>query len=460
MGSPITFSGFSQIDWNVVLNAVMAQERQPSEYLQTQKRTLETQNTAIGTLLSKLNTLDSAIGALGTTTSVTPTKVTSSSANVEVSAGTGATEGTYSIVVSQLARAQVMASSSTFDSLDAEVATGGTITLASGDADPVTVTLSGTTTLSELASAINATEDIPVSASVVQTTPGSYQLVLTGRDTGADHAFTVSTSLTGGLGLAFTDTDGDNTAGDSVADLVQTARNASFTVNGLPVETASNVASEVVPGATLTLKKQDSAETVTVAVSRDDDASTGRLQKFMDAYNDVVQFMKDQDSLALAGKPNLARDPMLRALRNNLRSALQAVHPEGGTFTQLAQIGVGFDRAGKLILDRSVYTTAVAAATSDVQTLLSGTDGETGVFGALAAQLANYTQTGGQISLARDRISDQVKGLTQRLDSFEQRLAVRRASLQKTFLEAERLMSQLNSQGSSLGQLGSQFQSF
>ena len=53
MGSPITFSGFNSIDFNQILNAVMAQERTPLTRLETQKKTLESQNSAFATLGTK-----------------------------------------------------------------------------------------------------------------------------------------------------------------------------------------------------------------------------------------------------------------------------------------------------------------------------------------------------------------------------------------------------------------------
>lgn len=459
MGSPITFSGFNSIDWNQVLNAVMAQERQPVTTLETQKSTLETQKTAFGTLLSKLTALESAVNKLGTTTSINPTKATSSSPNVEVSASSSATPGTYNLVVSTLARAQVMASSSSYSSLDAVVASGGTLTITPAEGDPVDIAITASTTLSDLAAAINAEAQGSATASVVQTTPGNYRLVLTGKETGVANAFTLSSTLTGGEGLAFTDTDADNVSGDDAADLVQTALNASFTVNGLAVESTSNIVTGVVPGATLTLKKQDAAETVSISVSRDADAAVALLQTFMSAYNDIVQFMKDQDTAALAGKASLSRNPLLRGFRNSFRAALQGTYAEGDTFTMLAQIGVGFDRSGKLTLDRTVLDAAVAASPSGVQTLLSGVDGSGGVFGALATTVEDYTKAGGLIGLARERLTTQVKGIDSRLDALEARLAVRRAALQREYQDADRLMSQLTSQGNSLSQLGIQFQS-
>ena len=436
----------------------MAQERLPATQLETRQKTLSSQNQLLGTLLTKLNTLQDALGGLADADSINPSTAASSSSNVLVSAGSAATPGTYNLVVSQLARSQVMASSSTYSSLTDVAATAGSLTFTPATGDPVTVTLSGSTTLTGLAAAINNTEDIPVTASVVQTAPGTYKLVLTGKETGAPNAFTVTSTLSGGAGVTFTDTDGDNTYGDSAADLVQSALNASFTVNGLAVQSASNIVTGAVPGATLTLKKQDPSETVTVSVSRDEAEATSRIQAFMDAYNGIVLFMKEQDAADLAGRASLAKNPLLRGFRNNFRTALQANHPEAGTFTTLAQIGIGFDRTGKMTLDKDAFKTASTTSLSSVQTLLSGADGDGGVIGALVTAVTDYTEAGGLLSTARDRLTQQVKDIGTRLDALDARLAVRRLALQKEFLEADRLMQQLNSQGSSLSQLGVSFQ--
>jgi len=459
VGSPITFSGFNSIDWTLILNAVMEQERQPIKALETQKSTLQTQNSGLGTLLTKLNTLDAAITRLAEANSITPSSAESSGANVAVSAGSAATPGTYDVVVTQLARAQVIASSSTYASVDDVVATGGTLTISPASGDPVEIAISTDTTLAGLAAAINAATDSPVTAAVVQSNPGSYQLVLTGKNTGSANAFTLTSTLSGGAGVTFVDTDADNVFGDSAADLVRSAQDALLTVNGLAVQATSNIVTDVIPGATLTLKAASPTESTTITVARDDNEAASRLQSFISAYNDIVQFMKDQDTAALAGRASLARYPLLRSFKDAVRSIVQDSYPEGNTFTQLAQIGVGFDRTGKMTLDRTVFDAAMDSSAGNVQSLLSGTGGTGGVFGALDDTLAEYTQTGGLVAQARERMTQQVKDMTTRLDAFDAHLAIRRAALQKQFQEAERLMSQLSAQGNSLSQLGAQYRS-
>jgi len=61
MGSPITLSGFNSIDFNLILNTIMQQERQPVVALEAQKKSLDAQKSTFGSLASKLGALESAV---------------------------------------------------------------------------------------------------------------------------------------------------------------------------------------------------------------------------------------------------------------------------------------------------------------------------------------------------------------------------------------------------------------
>jgi flagellar hook-associated protein 2 len=460
VGSPITFSGFNSIDFNMILNAVMAQERVPLTNLETKKKTLETQNTHFGTLAGKLSTLESAARALTDEDSLAFLTATSSSAGVGVSATTGTVTGTFDLVVTELARAQVTASSSTYAAATDVVATGGSLTLTPGNGDPATViTVTGSTTLQGLADLINAEDDAPAAASVVQTSPGVYQLVLTGKETGTTNAFTITDALTGGAGITFTDTDADGVSGDSAADNTQAALNAAFTVNGLAVSSATNTVTDVLDGVTLTLLQKDPATTVTVRVDRDDSKAKDLIKKFINAYNDITTFAKDQTTAAIAGRASIGRDPLLKGLRETMRNAAMDEYP-GGTLTRLAEIGVGFDSTGKMILEDEVFDNAVATSASAVQELVSGAAGDAGAFGAMVTAIEEYTQAGGLVASMRERIDDQVSELTKRLDTLEERLALRRASLQREYMAADLAMTRLKSQSSSLSAVGGGYRLF
>lgn len=461
MSSPITFSGFNSIDFNQVLEAVMIQERAPLTRLENQKKTLESQNTAFSTLAGKLATLETAIENLGKADSLALLTATSSNAGVGVSATGGTVTGTYDITVTELARAQSTSSASTYGSLTDQVATGGTLTLTPGDGGAaVTITLSGPTTLSGLAAAINANEDSPAAASVVQTSPGQYRLVLSGKETGASNGFTITDGLTGGLGLTFTDTNGDGVSGDSPEDNTQSALNAALTVNGLPVTSASNTVTDVVPGATLSLTKKDPDAIITVKVNRDTTAAKDLVKKFVTAYNDLTTFAKDQNTAAIAGRTSIGRDPLLRGMRDALRSAVNGDYEDGGgAYTRLAAIGIGFDMTGKMTLDDKLFEKA-AAKPIDLQQLMSGADGKSGAFGAMTKLVEEYTETGGLLGSIRERNDEQIRGLSRRIDSSTAQLEIRRRALQQEYIAADLAMTRLKSQSSALSSIGGQYRLF
>jgi len=443
----------------MILNAVMQQERLPLTRLESQKQTLETQKTAFGTLATKLSAIESASDALKAADSMGVLKATSSGAGVEVSAATGTNAGTYNVVVSQLAQSQVLASG-TFASLDDVVATSGSLTITPASGDPLVITISASTSIAELAELINDNSDSPVTAAVVQSSPGAYQLVLTGKETGVANQFTLAHALSGGAGLTFADTDADNIYGDSDADNTQVARNALFTVNGLPIESASNTVDDVVPGVVLTLRDADPDANVVIDVTRDASAAKGKVEAFIDAYNAVVTFLNEQNTAGIAGKASIGRDPLFRGFKNGMRQALQAVYPDATAYSRLASIGLGFDTSGKLTLDSKLFEAAVDSNPADLQKLFAGADGDGGAFGAISSMIESYTESGGLIADMRDRITEQVRTLTNRLDQMELRLEIRRASLQREFTAADRAMTQLRSQGDSLGALSNQYRLF
>jgi flagellar hook-associated protein 2 len=447
MGSPITFSGFNQIDFNQILNAVMGQERAPLTRLETQKKTLETTNSAFGTLVGKLSTLETAVENLKQEDSLALLTATSNNSGVGVSASTGTVTGTYDIVVSELAKSQVTASSSTYATLDTVVATGGSLTLTPTTGDPVTITISASTTLAGLVAAVNNDDESPVAASAVQTSPGVYQLMLTGKETGSTHAFTITNALTGGAGVTMAGVNAQN------------AIDAEFTVNGLDVVSASNTVSDVIPGATLTLSKKDPDTTVTVQVNRDGNAAKDKIKKFVTAYNDLVTFAKDQGLAATAGKASIGRDPLLRGVRDTLRNAIGDDY-EDGTLERLAEIGIGFDMTGKMTLDEELLADRLADSPADTQLLLSGTDGTGGAFGAMSALIEEYTQSDGLVAETRGRIDEQIRTLSRRIDTVSAQLEVRRLALQREYIAADLAMSRLKAQSSSLQTVGSAYRLF
>ncbi|MDE3153961.1 MAG: flagellar filament capping protein FliD [Acidobacteriota bacterium] len=437
---PITLSGFNNIDFNSILQAMMQQASIPLTNLQSQQQTLQSQNSIYSSLAGQLGTLETAAAALKSSTSLSGTSVTNTDPTaVSVSTGTTTPQGSYSIVVGALAQAQVTASSTTYaDSDTTVVASGGSLTIGGA-----TVTLTGNTTLQGLADAINGTANIPVTASVVQGTPGQYELVLTGTQTGTTNAFAITNNLTGGAGITF----GAN---------AQDAANASVTVNGLTITSATNTIANAIPGGSLTVSKADPATTISVTVNQDTTAAKSAIQSFVTAYNNLESFINSQQQASLNNTTNIMNDGVLRGLSSSLRAAIGGSSSADSTFQYLSQVGIGFDSSGNLTFDGGAFDTAVASSSlSHVQTMFSGNGTTDGIFTSIDNVLSDYVGSGGLVANQQTNITNELSSLATQISNMQSQLAIQQQSLQQQFTAADSAISALNQQGSSLSSLNS-----
>lgn len=450
MGSPITFSGANGIDFGMILTAIMSQESQPLQAMQTRQAALQAKANTFGTLTARAVALQEAAARLSDSSGLSGYAATSSDGTaIGVSSTSSAMPGRYEVVVSALARAQVTASTTTAPDPDAVVATGGTITIGGH-----TVTLAGSTTLRQLADAINASSDPPARASVVQSGPGAYRLVLSARETGVANGFTVSNNLTGGSGVAFGDADGNGVSGDTAADNAVQASDAAMTVNNIPITSTTNTITAAIPGVTFTAFRANPASTVVVDVAQDTASLKNKIATFVQAYNDFTKFVTDQGaSAARSDQASIGRDPLLRQIKEQVRSTLAGQAGTGGVFSALSQVGIEFTRTGTLTLNETALNDAVENGTADLERLFAGTAGTPGLLAMLDTQLDNFTRSDGLIPGARKQATEQATRLSDSISSMQDRLAIRRASLQREFIAADRAMSQLTSQSGSLSQL-------
>jgi flagellar hook-associated protein 2 len=440
MSSPITLSGFNNIDFSSVLNALMAQERIPVTQLTNQRTALSNQKTFFSTFASKLASLDSAVDALTAANAFDGRAATVSdptAATVQVGGSTP--RGSYSVVVSSLAKAQVTGTSSTHADHDTTiVANGGTLTIGG-----VAVNVTGPLTLDGLRDAINDAPDIGVTASVVQN-GSNYQLVLTGHETGAANSFVVGNSLSGGAGVAF------------AAANAQDASNAAGTVNGIAFSTPTNTIQGAIPGGTLdVVKTAPPTNPIVITITGDRSSLKELVQKVRLAYNEVVAFIDDQQLAAKEKNPaSIGRDPLVRNLRSQLAQVLNQERTVSGVFTAISQVGLSFSRTGQLEFNESEFDAALDRDAAGVQALFRGSGGTSGAFSDLSTTVASYTAAGGLLPTAQSRLDDQVLRIGARIDDFEVRLAARREALQREFTAADLAIKQLNNSAGQLGSLG------
>ncbi|HEY9765867.1 MAG TPA: flagellar cap protein FliD N-terminal domain-containing protein, partial [Chroococcales cyanobacterium] len=123
MSTSFNVSGIaSGLDWKTMVDQMMALERNPLIRLQTRKKNLQDKNSAFQDINTKLLNLDKALGDLMLDANLKPKKATvnsptiagatSPTVSVSATASPDAPVGSYTFVVSQLATASTLGSTS------------------------------------------------------------------------------------------------------------------------------------------------------------------------------------------------------------------------------------------------------------------------------------------------------------------------------------------------------------
>ncbi|GIV06658.1 MAG: hypothetical protein KatS3mg016_2233 [Fimbriimonadales bacterium] len=151
-------------------------------------------------------------------------------------------------------------------------------------------------------------------------------------------------------------------------ELVQ-AQDAEFTIDGFQFTRSRNQINDVIPGVTITLLSADASnpKTATLTLTRDAEAARGAVSNFVNAFNSLVDFLKQNASLdkqtlqvgVLFGDTTVGT--VMDGLINRTISALPNVE-EG--LRVLAQVGVQLGQDGKLTFDEGKFNQAI---TQDLQ---------------------------------------------------------------------------------------------
>ncbi len=464
----ISFGGLaSGLDTKAIISALVSIERRPISALETKKSSLGKQKSLYGDLRGLLDKLETAAKALKTTNDFLKMKAVSDDENVvTVEASNNAEPGTYSLRVVALAQAQVNAttgSASPTESLggpvDFFINSGGNQTLISV-ADP---------NLTSIAAAINQAADNPstdtgVRAEVVDTGntanggANRYQLVLRSTTPGVENGFTVALDDPNGP-PAF-----NAVINQLASNTLSQAQDAQLLINGTPQGTGgitvyrpTNQVSDLWPGITLDLKSVPSPnKNITITVSTDAEATSKKVQEFVDAYNKVVDFFTEQNALTAEGKAKgpLFGDSTLRSMRSSLRGIVGASVGDTGNsaYQLLAQAGITSDTAGKLTFNSTKFAESLADDEEAVTRLFAGDTN--GIANKLIGQIDSYTDSvEGLIKTRSEAFDRQVKDTQTRIDQAERRVTLYQQQLETRYANLESLLTRLQGQGTSLSSL-------
>jgi flagellar hook-associated protein 2 len=453
----ITIGGLATgLDTDSIVTQLVALERQRSlTPLNTDRTDASARQIALQTFNGKVAAFLTALNKLKDPDGVLIRKVSSSNESVlTATSDAGAHSGSTDITVNHLARPAIATSVNGKAAATSTVASGsGTFAFRVGPTGTVqTLNVDATTTLEDLASAINEL-DAGATASVVNvgtTTAPDYRLRLGSDATGTEQAVSIVSD--------------DTTLGVAVS---QSALDAEFTVSGFsdPLTRSSNTVSDVIPGVTLNLKAAGGP--VSVTVNSDDDAVVGQVDAVVKAFNDIVTFVDGESQVSqdtTTDERTVSLGPL--ALDSTVRGILDSVHRlisdpttggGAGGYSVLAQVGITTARDGTLTFNQAAFRTELAARGSDVARLFGGVGSNPGVADRLSDYLTAVTQAGGLIDVHNTSISDEIHSLEDRISAGQRNLDSFEENLRAQFTSLEVLVQSLKSQGSFLlSALGSQ----
>jgi len=421
----------SGIDVTAAVNSAISAARAPETAWENQQTLLQSQTTALNGLQTDATNLDNDVQSLNSLIGPLSARTVSSSNSsiVSASAASGSTPGNHVMVVNNLATTAswtsgVFASSST-------ALPAGSFTITTGSGGTATVTTDGTQTLSQVADQIN-TDNVGVTARVVTDATGS-RLAIVANSSGGTADFTVST---GTSAFGFTE--------------AAKGTNASLTVDGISISSATNTVTGAIPGLTLNLLSAAPGVDVSLAVAPDTSQATTAINQFVKDYNQLITDLTTQFTFNGSSEGVLASDSAVRNLQSEVLGAISYTYsPTSGSTTvpNLTSLGISVGNDGKLTVDSGTLQNTLQSNFSDVQNFFQGS-ALNGFANSMDQQLTSFiSPSNGAFTVDLQSISSEYTDLQNTIDNFETNyITPLKAQLQSEYSQAEILLQQLPSE--------------
>lgn len=317
-----------------------------------------TKQTDLTSLTSLVTTLKTSTNSLASEMSYLKRSSTVSNTAVSITAQSGTTVQDFSLHVTKLAEQDVYQS---------KAYTSQTSTFASGN-DTLKLTINGndytfdvtaTTTLSELKDKINDKVGDKVTASIINVGGNDpYRLIIKSDTTGTDNAITLSSTGTTKTDMGLTN--------------IQTAKNAEFTYNGVPVTRSKNTFDDLIKGVSITLNEiNTSTANSNVSITQDWSEIKKTVESLVSSYNSLMtkltDFTKYDTDTKTAG--TFQGVSQINTLTREVKKQILSVDSSGRS---LADFGIELNTDGQLKLDSAVLNKKIQDDPSGLQEYFRG----------------------------------------------------------------------------------------
>ncbi len=397
MPGATNISGLSSgIDWGNIVDQLVGIEGRKATLLQNRQQSELDKQSAINSLGSALSSLRSVSTDLGDSSrfllnqsTLSSNSATAAADLLSVTPDSTATAGSHTIVVTQLAAAEKLGSSSAVkDSTGTVIAsdtaalgfTADSFTIQGKAASAQTVNVASTDSLRSIRDKINqlntGTNATGVTATILKVATSDYRLVLTSDNTGT----TQGNVLLGGAAL---DAAGNlanlqmgAVAQGNARQSLQSAADANVTVDSIALTRETNTITDALNGFSLALTKADPATTITVSTTVDQAGIKAKVQEFVDSYNSIMDYINNQMKFDTDTQSTgiLANESIVRTIQTQLSSSvLQFIPGLASDRNNMVLTGVAPDSLGHLAIDATTLDNWLATDPTAVRDVFSAT---------------------------------------------------------------------------------------
>jgi len=370
-------SASSGINVAATVSQILYADRAPEQVWEAQQQTIAQQTSALNqlnsgasSLVDSLSALQDPLGALAAmdTTSTQPSLVTATASG-------SAAAGSHVVVVQNLATTASWYSDAVADGNTAFAAGSYDLTVGTGSSQTTTTIQvgNGVNTPNQLASYINGL-NLGVTASVITDSTGA-RVALVSNSSGSASDFSISPSSGNSSGNLFT--------------RATTGTDASLTVDGIPITSASNTVTGAINGVTLNLVGQAPATEVGISIGTDVSQASQAINAFVSAYNSLISQVNSQFAYDSTNKTSgpLSSDSTVRMFQSELLASPSYL-ASGSAIGTLASLGITMNDDGTLTVDSSTLNNAIQSNPGAVQAFFQGTSSN-----GFAAYLTNAVNT-------------------------------------------------------------------
>lgn len=434
--------------FNGAIKQIMEAESKPVKQLEGRKTKEEARLKLFQEFKGKFSNFDRALAEISNPTSFKEYKYDLGDGTTKMGVTLDKTKvqpGTYEIEIGQLANRSSVVTNG-FEKADEAILGSGYVVVYNPQGDKEEIYIgSNEASLHGIARKINSKSDGSIRATVMKDDSDPekpWRLMIAAKNEGVEQEviFPEFYFLDGKEDL-FIDTDRE-------------AQNAILKLNGYELEAGQNKIPDFLSGVTADLKQADAGKPFTLKISEDIPKMAAKIKGVVDQINGILEFINKQNQVDDKSdtSQSFAGDTSLQSIEYRLRNVFHegfpvwdnVEDPDTPRLKFLNQMGVEFDKAGKLGFSEEKFTKALE---KDFEGVVSGLTGEYGFVTQVRDVMAGYTRPGnGMLATREATMRNKIKRIDNDIEMKQRNLQRRQENLLNQFGKLEATLNGMKQQ--------------